>query len=179
MTELKTLEATLIGNMDAKVWAEEFVKMVNKKPSIATDEGTMITWFANAIMAGYDCAKKGCPEAKTEKLKTLNDLQNAAYMNSSGAVGVVIGRETIPVSELRMAAIKWAEDIYHTPQSQRLTGKEFNLVHECQGAYKFIKLFFNLTEAHFKKVITEKPDMTDWNNPKAGSVLLEGGEVDD
>jgi len=44
----------LIGNLDAKKWAEEFVKRVKKKPSIATDEGTMIGWFANAIMTGYD-----------------------------------------------------------------------------------------------------------------------------
>jgi len=44
----------LIGEFDAKVWAEEFVKMVKAKPGIATDEGTMIGWFANAIMAGYD-----------------------------------------------------------------------------------------------------------------------------
>uniref|UniRef100_A0A6M3IE39 Phage protein n=1 Tax=viral metagenome TaxID=1070528 RepID=A0A6M3IE39_9ZZZZ len=47
-------ERELIGNSDAKVWAEEFVKIVKKKPSITTDEGTMIGWFANAIMTGYD-----------------------------------------------------------------------------------------------------------------------------
>jgi len=50
----ESLDKKLIGNADAKIWAEEFVKMVKKKPSIATDEGTMIGWFANAIMAGYD-----------------------------------------------------------------------------------------------------------------------------
>jgi hypothetical protein len=44
----------LIGNCDAGVWAKEFVETVKKNPSIATDEGTMIGWFANAIMAGYD-----------------------------------------------------------------------------------------------------------------------------
>ncbi len=52
------VEMKLIGNFDAKIWAEEFVKIVKKKPSIAIDEGTMIGWFANAIMAGYDYAKK-------------------------------------------------------------------------------------------------------------------------
>ncbi len=46
----------LVGQFDAKVWAEEFVKMVKDKPEIATDEGTMIGWFANAIMAGHDYA---------------------------------------------------------------------------------------------------------------------------
>ena len=45
---------TLIGNMDAKIWAEEFVKLVKTNPSIATDEAIMLGWFANAIMTGYD-----------------------------------------------------------------------------------------------------------------------------
>ena len=49
-------EHKLVGTFDAKVWAKEFIKIVKKKPSIATDEGTMIGWFANAIMAGYDKA---------------------------------------------------------------------------------------------------------------------------
>ena len=48
----------LMGSTDACVWAEEFVKLVKVKPSIATDEGTMIGWFANAIMTGYDCGEK-------------------------------------------------------------------------------------------------------------------------
>ena len=56
--ETLAVQRKLIGNSDAKVWAEEFVKVVNLKPTIATDEGTMIGWFANAIMAGYDFAKK-------------------------------------------------------------------------------------------------------------------------
>jgi len=48
------ISRNLIGNMDAKIWAEEFVKIVKQKPEIPTDEGTMIGWFANAIIVGYD-----------------------------------------------------------------------------------------------------------------------------
>lgn len=48
----------LHGEFDAAVWAEEFVKMVAKHPHIPTDEGAMIGWFANAIMAGYDRARE-------------------------------------------------------------------------------------------------------------------------
>lgn len=51
-------EKILIGNADAKVWAEEFVKLCQIKPSVAIDKETMIGWFANAIMAGYDLGKK-------------------------------------------------------------------------------------------------------------------------
>lgn len=43
--------------MDAQVWAREFIERVKKNPDIATDEGAMIAWFSNAIMAGWDTAK--------------------------------------------------------------------------------------------------------------------------
>ena len=43
-------------SFDATVWAKKFVEAVELNPSIATDEGCMIGWFANAIMRGYDHA---------------------------------------------------------------------------------------------------------------------------
>ncbi|URQ04629.1 hypothetical protein SEA_EMMA1919_11 [Streptomyces phage Emma1919] len=43
---------------DAQVWAEEFISRIKDNPEIATDEGTMLGWFANAIMAGYDEARR-------------------------------------------------------------------------------------------------------------------------
>jgi len=46
----------LIGNMDARVWAKEFKKTLRHHPGIAKDEATMMGWFANAIMSGYDNA---------------------------------------------------------------------------------------------------------------------------
>lgn len=44
----------LVGEFDARVWAEQFMIRVRRNPSIATDEGCMLAWFANAIMSGYD-----------------------------------------------------------------------------------------------------------------------------
>lgn len=41
-------------SFDAREWAKAFVERVRKNPAIATDEGTMTSWFANAIMRGYD-----------------------------------------------------------------------------------------------------------------------------
>ena len=38
--------------MDAKIWADEFCKR-----NSASDHGTMLGWFANAIMIGYDTAR--------------------------------------------------------------------------------------------------------------------------
>jgi len=47
----------LTGEFDAKIWAEEFMKLFGKSLS-QIDEGLMLSWFANAIMAGYDKAKR-------------------------------------------------------------------------------------------------------------------------
>lgn len=43
---------------DAQAWARVFIRCFRAKPEIATDEGEMIGWFANAIMRGYDKAKE-------------------------------------------------------------------------------------------------------------------------
>lgn len=53
----------LIGQTDAKLWAERFVLRVTKNPAIATDEGTMLAWFSSAILAGYDAAAKTARKA--------------------------------------------------------------------------------------------------------------------
>lgn len=47
-------ETALPGTFNAEVWARIFVSMVKEKPQIATDEATMLGWFANALMRGYD-----------------------------------------------------------------------------------------------------------------------------
>ena len=47
------MENKIIGEFNAQVWAKEFVKAVKRNPSIATDEGTMVGWFANAMMEVY------------------------------------------------------------------------------------------------------------------------------
>jgi hypothetical protein len=38
-----------LPSFDARDWAEAFCKI-----NPGADEGTMITWFANALMRGYD-----------------------------------------------------------------------------------------------------------------------------
>ena len=44
----------IIRSFDALVWAAGFVKHVQANPAIATDEETMVAWFASALMRGYD-----------------------------------------------------------------------------------------------------------------------------
>jgi hypothetical protein len=47
-------ESKLPASFDARAWAEEFVEIVKENPSIATDIDTMTSWFANALMRGWD-----------------------------------------------------------------------------------------------------------------------------
>jgi hypothetical protein len=43
--------------MDAQAWVVEWMKRpAADRERIANDEGCMLAWFANAIMAGYDTA---------------------------------------------------------------------------------------------------------------------------
>ena len=48
----------LVGETDAQVWAKAWLETISENPGIPTDEGTMIGWFANAIMAGYDHGRR-------------------------------------------------------------------------------------------------------------------------
>ena len=50
--------------MDAQVWADEWLRTLKAHPGIAHDRATMIGWFANAIMAGWDTA---CSRMNREK----------------------------------------------------------------------------------------------------------------
>lgn len=48
------MDTDFCKSFDAQVWAKAFVELVKEKPEIASDEGTIIGWFANALMRGYD-----------------------------------------------------------------------------------------------------------------------------
>ena len=61
-------KVNLNDTFDAAIWTEEWLKTIEEKPGISTDEGAMISWFANAIMAGYDYAYR---EMKGEEVKSV------------------------------------------------------------------------------------------------------------
>lgn len=44
--------------IDARIWAKEFVTILKQNNLDASDEGWMISWFANSIMAGWDEAER-------------------------------------------------------------------------------------------------------------------------
>jgi hypothetical protein len=48
---------SLNDSTDPLEWSEEFMKVVKEK-GVEVDEDFMLGWFANAIMAGYDKARR-------------------------------------------------------------------------------------------------------------------------
>lgn len=56
--EVGSTELLGIMGTNATIWAREWLKTIRKHPKVPTDEGTMIGWFANAIMAGHDAAMR-------------------------------------------------------------------------------------------------------------------------
>ena len=64
---IRTHEQRWPHTMDAKKWAEEFMERFPEHGAVHPDLGTMIGWFANAIMAGYDTANARREREKEEK----------------------------------------------------------------------------------------------------------------
>jgi hypothetical protein len=58
--------AKLNDTMDAKLWADEYCRL-----NTAADHATMLSWFANAIMAGYDEANRRHATASTRADTTI------------------------------------------------------------------------------------------------------------
>src|SRR6516225_7161417 len=74
----------LIGETDAQVWARAWVRQMTglspaQRSAFCTDEGTMISWFANAIMAGYDDG------AKHERQRDWMDKLREVIYQAAGA----------------------------------------------------------------------------------------------
>ena len=55
-TESEKREINLHETMDARIWTKEFMKLVKNADQI--DEGTLLGWFSNAIMTGFDHANR-------------------------------------------------------------------------------------------------------------------------
>ncbi len=70
------------ATFDAMVWATEFVDTVKHNPAIATDQDTMLGWFANAIMRGYD-QRTWYPPKKISLLERLQHLVHRVKNNLS------------------------------------------------------------------------------------------------
>ena len=63
-------------SFDARDWAQVFIECVRNNPTIATDEGTMIGWFANALMRGWDEKARRIESERPEGVKDYVDSQS-------------------------------------------------------------------------------------------------------
>jgi hypothetical protein len=61
-------KVNLNDTMDASIWTDEWMKTIKEHPEIPQDWGTMIGWFSNAIMAGYDKGRKAGEDHGGENL---------------------------------------------------------------------------------------------------------------
>lgn len=66
----------LHSTMDARVWTQCWLETIKNYPDIPEDEGTMVGWFANAIMAGYDRAFIELNEENNKLKKRIEELEN-------------------------------------------------------------------------------------------------------
>lgn len=53
-------------SMDGRVWAAEFMRSCVENPSVPYDLGSMVGWFANALMKGHDEARNKYEEEITK-----------------------------------------------------------------------------------------------------------------
>lgn len=80
-----SIEIELSGNTDAQTWAKAFVRLIEHTPRLATDEGTMLGWFANAIMAGHD------EGVRQERQRGFDErVREIAYQAAGAGAGAVM-----------------------------------------------------------------------------------------
>jgi len=106
-------------SFDAMKWAESFVAHVKLKPTIATDVGTMLAWFATALMRGYDEYPRGqavspLPVGSLDLTKVLSNVVldrvwEAAVETRDGRNYVIVRRllaEALAAAEERRAPVQ-------------------------------------------------------------------------
>ena len=69
-------------SMDAYLWAEEFLLQMKKTPDMANDHGTMLAWFANAIMRGWDTAHNEQAKHIEELREIYDSVVDAPFENN-------------------------------------------------------------------------------------------------
>lgn len=75
----------LVGVTDAEVWATRWLEAISENPNIPTDKGTMIGWFANAIMAGYDQGYRA-----EQQRNVVEKLRELIYMAAGAATAPLL-----------------------------------------------------------------------------------------
>jgi hypothetical protein len=72
---MKENKSKLPHSFDAWDWARDFCETVDKNPTIPHDVETMMSWFANALMRGWD--EKSWRQAKEDENRWIYVLTNS------------------------------------------------------------------------------------------------------
>ena len=88
--------------MDGQVWATTWMQYVTKNPAIAQDKETMLGWFCNSIMAGYDAAQRRWEARARERLSASEAVYGFAAWLTTSPVPITLSalHECGPVVEL-------------------------------------------------------------------------------
>ena len=81
----------LLETQDATKWADEWLKTIKDHSDIPQDRDAMITWFANAIMAGYDHGRR----AEKQKLNAMLDVGLRVFFFSKDFIQVTVENTAI------------------------------------------------------------------------------------
>lgn len=80
-------EINLGSQFDPHVWVEEWLKAIDRRPTIPMEKGAMLGWFASAIMAGYDHARQepmpyqpGQPEPTRNFADDMRAMKRGAFV---------------------------------------------------------------------------------------------------
>ena len=71
---MKENKSKLPHSFDAQDWAEEFCEIVHNHPNVPYDKETMMGWFANALMRGWD--EKSWKQYKEDENRWIYILSN-------------------------------------------------------------------------------------------------------
>ena len=97
----------LLSTMDAKVWTDEFMAAKARLGNKEFDHAMMLSWFANAIMAGFDEANRRAQralDAEREKVKELEEqlrLANCDQVNTENDLNDVTSQLATLQAQLR------------------------------------------------------------------------------
>lgn len=78
---MRSVNNRLIGEFDARIWADIFTHNVKNNARIASDPETMVAWFSGAIMAGYDHAiQQNDPADLALRLSSADALAEVTHL---------------------------------------------------------------------------------------------------
>jgi ribosomal protein L37AE/L43A len=75
-----------LPSFDARDWAKSFVAHVKAIPGIPADEETMLGWFANALMRGFDEN-----DARWRKAVAQSGRTHVGFLTREAVAGAVLG----------------------------------------------------------------------------------------